>query len=98
MTINNLYVTYDEDGTKHFHINDEEVSEDVWMLRHPNMKGDKENGGNINSASSGRDNQGSLAADGPDAKVKRRQGLQAQRAKVKLEKAVADHVEGEDQR
>lgn len=96
MSINNLYVTYDDEGTQHFHINDEEVTREVWMLRHPNMKEGKPNGGNRNSAGVGRVGDGSVSADGSDAKERQRQGVRDHRAKLRAEAAQAE-AEGDQE-
>lgn len=84
MGINNLYVTYDDDGQPHFHVNDEEVTEQEWMLRHPNMKEGNANGGN-SIGGLGQRGRGSVTTDGSDAKERQRQGLREHRARVKAE-------------
>lgn len=98
MTVNNLYVTYDEDGTSHFHVNDEEVTEQEWKLRHPNFKEGNANGGNRNSGRVGRlGGDGTVTADESDAKGQRRQGVRDHRARVRqAEGEESDHVEGEE--
>lgn len=91
-----MYVTYDDEGAKHFHINDDEVDEQVWMQRHPMMKEDKGNGRNSISGDGGRVGEGSVSTDQSDAKVRRGQGLRAQRAKAKGAQGVNDHLEADD--
>jgi hypothetical protein len=46
MTINNLYVHYDDDGGAHHFINDEEVPKDVWTQQHPHLKRGQDSGRN----------------------------------------------------
>lgn len=90
MTINNLYVTYDDESTAHFFVNDEEVTREAWVLRHPMMKEDSANGRNLNGGSGGRVGDGSVSADGPDAKERQRQGVRDHRAKVRAEALEAE--------
>jgi hypothetical protein len=88
MAVNNLYVTYDDDGQPHFHVNDEEVTQQEWMLRHPMMKEDSTNGRNSDSGQLGRlGGESSVPADGPDLKERQRQGVREHRAKLKAAEA-----------
>jgi hypothetical protein len=43
MTINNLYVTYDDGGNAHYFINDSEVPIDEWTQHHPQLRRDTSN-------------------------------------------------------
>jgi hypothetical protein len=87
MAVNNLYVTYDDDGQPHFHVNDEEVTKQEWMLRHPMMKEDSTNGRNSDSGRLGRLGESSVPADGPDLKERQRQGVREHRAKLRAAEA-----------
>lgn len=92
MTINNLFVTYDDNGDKHFHINDEEVSEDVWTQQHPHLKRGNGSGGNQNSGlvGVGGEQVGATADDHAEEQV--RQGIRDERAKAKLAGRAGDGV------
>lgn len=86
MTIDNLYVTYDDDGNPCYFVNDEEVTESVWAQRHPNFKGGNDNGGNQDGRGFGRSGE---AGGGVDAKERQRQALRAYRQQRKSEDAAA---------
>lgn len=87
MGINNLYVTYDEAGDKHFHINDEEVTEDEWTQQHPHLKKGNDSGRNGSSDSGNvAVGDGSVVAEGnPESQV--RQGIRDERDKAKAQRS-----------
>lgn len=88
MAINNLYVTYDEAGTKHFHINDEEVTEDVWTQQHPHLKRGKDSGGiSTPTADSGNVAVGDNGVSADEQAESIRQGIRDERAKAKAQRA-----------
>lgn len=87
MAVNNLYVNFDEDGTAHHFINDDEVDQAVWMQQHPHMRKGKDSGRDGNSDSGRSGPGGELFGSDAEQAEKRSQGLREQRAKAEAERA-----------
>lgn len=88
MTINNLYVKYDDDGNPVYLVNDEVVSLEVFQEHHPHMKKGQVNGGNI-AGNSDRRSVGRGDAAGADdaAKEQAREGIRNARQAAKARSA-----------
>lgn len=82
-----LYVTSDEDGTRHFWRGDDEIAEDVWIQQHPHLRRGKDSGGiSATPADGGNVGAAQPSAEGdPESQV--RQGIREQRAKAKGQRA-----------
>jgi hypothetical protein len=95
MTINNLYVHYDDDGTPRHFINDEEVSKDVWTQQHPHMKRGKPDGRDRGSDSG---NVGEQRVSGVD-KVESIRASRDKRTKARKTKRAgsSSHAVGQQQ-
>lgn len=75
-----LYVTSDEDGTRHFWRGDDEITEDVWIQQHPHLRRGKDSGGNQDS---GLGPVGDNGVEPGSEAESIRQGIRDERAKAK---------------
>lgn len=95
MTINNLYVHYDDDGTAHHLINDREVSKDEWVQQHPHMRKGNDNGRN-GSQDVGNVGDGAERVPADVEAEVLREGIRGQRAKAKAAEAKRARSSGDE--